>query len=42
MVGMLRMITEVTPTDLRVWFGWIPIYRRTVAVTDIRRIEVVI
>ena len=30
-VGVLRMTTEVTPTDLRVWFGWIPTYRRVVA-----------
>ncbi len=40
-VGLLRMTTEVTPTDLRVWFGWIPTYRRFVAVGTIRRIEVV-
>ena len=22
------MTTEVTPTEVRVWFGWVPIYRR--------------
>jgi hypothetical protein len=40
-LGVLRMTTEVTPTDVRVWFGWIPLYRRAVSVTSIRRLEVV-
>ncbi len=40
-LGFLRMTTEVTPIDLRVWFGWIPTYRRTVLVTTIVRLEVV-
>ena len=40
-VGILRMTTEVTPTDVRVWFGWIPIYRRAVALGSIQRLEVV-
>lgn len=40
-VGLLRMTTEVTPTDLRVWFGWVPTYRRFVAIGVIQRIEVV-
>jgi len=40
-VGFLRMTTEVTPTDLRVWFGWIPTYRRIVPIDTIARIEVV-
>jgi hypothetical protein len=40
-VGFLRMTTEVTPTDLRVWFGWIPTYRRIVPVGTIARLEVV-
>jgi hypothetical protein len=38
-VFVLRMTTEVTPTDVRVWFGWAPIYRRIVPLVDIRRIE---
>ena len=38
-VFVLRMTTEVTPTDVRVWFGWVPIYRRVVLLGDIRRIE---
>ena len=40
-VGFLRMTTEVTPTDLRVWFGWIPTYRKFVAIGMIQKIEVV-
>jgi hypothetical protein len=38
---LLYMTTEVTPSHLRVWFGWAPIYRRTVAIGTIRSIEVV-
>jgi hypothetical protein len=41
LVGLLRMTTEVAPTDLRVWFGWIPTYRRIVPIGTIQRIEVV-
>jgi hypothetical protein len=40
-VGLLRMTTEVAPTDLRVWFGWIPTYRKIVPIGTIVRIEVV-
>ena len=40
-VGVLRMTTEVTPTDVRVWFGWFPTYRKAVAIANIRRLEVV-
>ena len=40
-VGLLRMTTEVTPTDLRVWFGFIPTYRRFVLIGSIQKIEVV-
>ncbi len=40
-VGLLRMTTEVTPTDLRIWFGWIPTYRRFVPIGMVQRIEVV-
>ena len=35
------MTTEVTPTEVRVWFGWVPIYRRAVPITNIHAIEVV-
>jgi hypothetical protein len=34
-VWLLQMTTEVTPTEIRVWFGSVPIYRRVVQVTDI-------
>jgi hypothetical protein len=40
-IGFLRMTTEVTPSDLRVWFGWIPTYRRSVPISSIRKIEVI-
>ena len=40
-VGLLRMTTEVTPTDLRVWFGWIPTYRRFVPIGIVQKIEVI-
>jgi hypothetical protein len=40
-VGLLRMTTEVTATDFRVWFGWIPTYRRAFEIAGIRRLEVV-
>ena len=40
-VGFLRMTTEVTPTDLRVWFGWVPTYRRAIDAGMVRRAEVV-
>jgi hypothetical protein len=38
---LLHMTTEVTPSDLRVWFGWLPTYRRSVPVESIRSVEVV-
>ena len=40
-VFLLHMTTEVTPTDVRVWFGWIPTYRRIVPIDSIRSVEVV-
>ena len=40
-IGLLRMTTEVGATDLRVWFGWIPTYRRIVPLGTIQRLEVV-
>jgi hypothetical protein len=41
MIFLLYMTTEVTPTDVRVWFGWTPTYRRLVPIGTICRIEVV-
>jgi hypothetical protein len=38
---LLHMTTEVTPTDLQVWFGWIPTYRRIVPVDTVQSVEVV-
>jgi hypothetical protein len=38
-VFLLHMTTEVTPTDVRVWFARVPIYRRVVPVQGIRRVE---
>ncbi len=40
-VGVLRMTTLVTPTEVRVWFGFIPTYRREIAIVSISRVEVV-
>jgi hypothetical protein len=40
-MGVLRMTTEVTPTDVRVWFGWIPTFRQYVSLSTIERLEVV-
>lgn len=39
--ALLRMTTEVSPTDVHVWFGWLPIYHRRVAAGAIVRLEVV-
>ena len=41
MVGLLRLTTEVMPSEVRVWFGWIPTYRRVVPVDLLQRVEVV-
>jgi hypothetical protein len=41
LLALLRMTTEVSPTDVHVWFGWVPIYRRRLAAASIQRIEVV-
>ena len=41
LVGVLRMTTLVTPTDVRVWFGFLPSYRREIATSSISRVEVV-
>jgi hypothetical protein len=40
-IYLLQMTTEVTPTEIRVWFGWVPIYRRVVSIGSIRRYAVV-
>jgi hypothetical protein len=40
-VAILQMTTEVTATEVRVWFGWVPVYRRSVPISAIRSFEVV-
>jgi len=40
-VGVLRMTTIVTPTEVHVWFGFVPTYRRAFAIGSIARVEVV-
>ena len=41
LVGLLRMTTLVTPTEVRIWFGFIPTYRRAIPIGAIARVEVV-
>ncbi len=41
LVGLLRMTTVVLPTEVRVWFGFIPTYRRSIAIGSVRRVEIV-
>jgi hypothetical protein len=40
-VFLLHMTTEVTPTYVKVWFGWIPTYRRMLPIDTVRSVEVV-
>jgi len=40
-IFLLHMTTEVSPTDLHVWFGWAPTYPRIVPIGTVRSIEVV-
>jgi hypothetical protein len=35
------MTTEVTPTEVRVWFGWVPVYRRVILIIGIQRYQVI-
>ncbi|CAN5805512.1 hypothetical protein BH23PLA1_BH23PLA1_22740 [soil metagenome] len=39
-IGVLKMTTEVTPTELRIWFGLVPTYRYVVGIDAIRSVEV--
>lgn len=41
LVGVLRMTTQVTPSMVVVWFGWVPTYKRSIALESIRKVEVV-
>lgn len=38
-VGVLRMTTEVDPTTIRVWFGWVPTFHRSIDLTGVERVE---
>jgi hypothetical protein len=38
---ILHMTTEATPDVLTVWYGWVPLYRRTVTLADVRSCAVV-
>jgi hypothetical protein len=40
-LGVLRMTTVVTPSDVRVWFGFFPTYKRSMSMASIARVEVV-
>jgi hypothetical protein len=40
-LGFLRMTTEVDLSEIRVWFGWIPTYRRVIAIPSVKSIEAV-
>ena len=40
-IFLLYMTTEVTHVKAHVWFGWIPYYRRSVLIGDIRCVDVV-
>lgn len=40
-VLLLHMTTEVTPTEIQVWFGWIAVYRKVIPVGEVRRVEIV-
>ena len=40
-LGALRMLTLVTPAELRISFGFLPAYKRVVAIDAIASIEVV-
>ncbi|WP_435016830.1 hypothetical protein TA3x_004411 [Tundrisphaera sp. TA3] len=41
LVGVLRMTTVVALGEVRVWFGWIPTYRRSIPIASIRGVHVV-
>ncbi len=38
---VLRMTTEVTPDACRVWFGWLPTYRKTIPLGAVKAVEIV-
>ena len=40
-LGFLRMTTVVTPSDVRVWFGFLASYRRNLSIVTIQAVEIV-
>lgn len=40
-VSILHMTTEATDDLVTVWYGWMPIYRRSVAISNVKSCEVV-
>ena len=40
-VGVLHLTTEVSPGECRVWFGWLPTYRRSFVLSQVERVEIV-
>lgn len=40
-VSILRMTTEATADLVTVWYGWLPVYSRSVAISNVRSCEVV-
>lgn len=40
-VGVLRMTTEVDPTEIRIWFGWVPTFQKSFPIAGLSRVEVV-
>ncbi len=40
-VFVVRMTTEVSATQVRIWFGWIPSYRRAILLAAVQRVEAV-
>ncbi len=41
LVGLLKMTTQVSATELQVWFGLVPTYRHVLSLDSIRGVEVV-
>ncbi|MDG3005071.1 hypothetical protein [Paludisphaera mucosa] len=40
-VSVLHMTTEAAADVVTVWYGWVPIYRRTINLADVKSCEVV-
>jgi hypothetical protein len=40
-IGILRMTTEVLPSQCRVWYGFVPTYRKAISLEAVSRIEII-